>query len=64
MFLEDIEVKLIGNRLHINYFQGATIVEEINSEKEAHDYLIGQLGKLHRLASNLQKEISQFEKPE
>ncbi len=64
MFLEDVEIKLIGRRLHINYFQGAIIVEDIKSKREAYDYLMGQLGRLHRLSSNLQREIHQFETPE
>jgi hypothetical protein len=59
MFREQIEAELIGNRLHIRYFSGVVVVEDMN-RKQAHEYLTNQVRHLDALRNNLLKEADKY----
>lgn len=59
MFKEEFEAKLIGNRLHLKYFQGDVIVD-VQGEKDALSYLVRQANVLEKLKCNLLKEADKF----
>ena len=59
MFIEDFKTSLVGNKLMINYFEGAVVVDVENST-EANKYLMGQVAILDRLKSNMLKEADKY----
>lgn len=63
MFREEVEVKLINNRLHINYFEGAIIVD-VQDKRDAYEYIQTQARRLASLRSNLLREGEKFAKDE
>lgn len=63
MFKEEISVQLINNKLHINYFEGAVVVD-VKDERDAYEYLQTQARRLASLRSNLLREAEKFIKQE
>lgn len=63
MFREEVSVKLVGKRLHINYFEGVIIVD-VEDERDAYEYLQTQARRLASLRSNLLREAEKFVKQE
>lgn len=60
MFNEDIKVVKRGKRLHINYFQGAIIVEDLQTDADAYEYCLTQARTLAMLRNNLLREAEKF----
>lgn len=59
MFKEDFKANRIGNKLFLEYFQGNVVVD-VESDAQAHKYLMEQASKLDRLKSNILKQADKF----
>jgi len=60
MILEDFKATKEGKTLRIKYFQGDIIISGIESDAEAHKYLMEQVVKVDNLKRNILKQADKF----